>query len=331
MNIEESKLKNILNEFSNKKILVIGDLMLDHYIIGDVKRISPEAPVQVVKVDNEHFGPGGAANVANNIKSLGAVPFVIGTVGDDSNAEKLYSIFQKQGISNNGIFINKNQPTTQKTRVIARHQHLIRIDFENLDELSDDLTHKIKEYFKKIVKEVDAIIIQDYNKGMLSKNLIKFILKTSNKNKKIIGVDPKVYNFLEYQNATLFKPNKQEVANNLNIEIKNEEDLLFAAKRLKQRIKCAYLVITLGEEGLFVYENEETYWKIPTFSQEVYDVSGAGDTVICALVLAMVSGCDIKTSSIIANHAAGVVCGKVGAAAASPEEIILSFKKWNKS
>ena len=329
MNIEEDKLQNILNEFKNKTILVIGDLMLDHYIIGDVERISPEAPVQVVKAENEKYGLGGAANVANNVKSLGATPIVIGSVGDDSNGQKVRDIFKKNDISDEGIFINKNQPTTQKTRVIARHQQLIRIDFENSNELSSELYKEIENYIEQIIPDIDGIILQDYNKGLLSKSLIKFILKVANQNKKIIVVDPKTKNFFEYINATIFKPNRQEVERNLNIDIKDDKDLLFAAKALIQKINCLYLVITLGEKGMFVYDNKHRYWKIPTFSQEVYEVSGAGDTVISTLVLAKASGCDIKTASIIANHAAGVVCGKVGVATASPEEIILSFKKWN--
>jgi rfaE bifunctional protein kinase chain/domain len=331
MNIEENKLQSILNEFTNKKILVFGDLMLDHYIIGDVERISPEAPVQVVKIEKERFSLGGAANVANNIKSLGATPIVLGTIGNDSNGEKLRHIFLNQGIADDGIFINENQPTTQKTRVIARHQHLLRIDFENTNGLSEELNHKIEDYIKKIIPTADAVILQDYNKGLLSQELIRFTLEIANKNKKIIGVDPKTKHFFDYKNATIFKPNKLEMAKNLNTEIKDDEDLISAASRLKHRIHCTYIIITLGEDGMFIYEDKEKSWKIPTFSQEVYDVSGAGDTVISTLILAMASGCDIRTASIIANHAAGVVCGKVGVATVSPEEIILSFKRWNES
>ncbi|MEA3476401.1 MAG: D-glycero-beta-D-manno-heptose-7-phosphate kinase [Candidatus Cloacimonadota bacterium] len=325
MNIQEDKLHNILNEFKNKKILVIGDLMLDHYIIGDVERISPEAPVQIVKAENEKFGLGGAANVANNIKSLGATPIVIGAVGNDLNGQKVLDIFKKNNILAKGIFKDKNQPTTQKTRVIARHQQLLRIDFENPDELSSDLYKKIENYIEQIIPDIDGIILQDYNKGLLSKSLIRFILKIANKNEKIIGVDPKTKNFFEYTNATIFKPNRYEVEKNLNIDIKNEEDLLSAARILIQKVNCSYLVITLGENGMFICDNKRKHWKIPTFSQEVYEVSGAGDTVISTLVLAKAAGCDIKTASIIANHAAGAVCGKVGVAIVSQEEIILSF------
>ncbi len=331
MNVEEDKIRNILNEFKNKRILVIGDLMLDHYIIGDVERISPEAPVQVVKAENEKYGLGGAANVANNIKSLGATPLIIGTIGDDSNGQKIREIFLKNDISDEGIFINKDQPTTQKTRVIARHQQLIRIDFENTNELSTELYREIENFIEQVIPDIDGIILQDYNKGFLSKSLIKFVLKIANKNEKTVGVDPKTKNFFEYTNATIFKPNRQELEKNLNIDIKDDEDLLSAAEILIQKVNCSYLVITLGEKGMFVYDNKRRHWKIPTFSQEVYEVSGAGDTVISTLVLAKVTGSDIKTASIIANHAAGIVCGKVGITTVTPEEIILSFKRWNES
>ncbi|MBC8382243.1 MAG: D-glycero-beta-D-manno-heptose-7-phosphate kinase [Candidatus Cloacimonetes bacterium] len=331
MNIEESILKKIFESIKTKKILVVGDIMLDHYIIGDVDRISPEAPVQVVKVEEEKFGPGGAANVAQNIKALGAEPLIIGTVGNDQSGEKLKQIFRENNISDEGIFTNTLHPTTQKTRVIARNQQLVRIDFEKDDEIDKDVLKAIKKYAEKIVPEIDGIILQDYNKGLLTKELIHLFTSLAQKNNKFIGVDPKAKNFLEYQNVTFFKPNKHEAEKNLQYEIKSEEDLKIVAQKLINKLNCSYVVITLGSKGMFVYDNQNNNWQIPTFSQEVYDVSGAGDTVISTLMLAITADCDIKTASIIANHAAGVVCGKVGAATASPAEIITSFKKWNES
>jgi len=331
MNIEESILKKIFETITSKKILVVGDLMLDHYIIGDVDRISPEAPVQVVKVETEKFGPGGAANVAQNIKALGAEPIIIGTVGNDQSGEKLKQIFRENDISDEGIFTNTHHPTTQKTRVIARNQQLVRIDFEKDDEIEEEVLKEIEKYAEEIIPEIDGIILQDYNKGLLTKELIHLFTSLAQKHNKFIGVDPKAKNFFEYQNVTFFKPNRHEAEKNLQYDIKSDEDLKIVAQKLIDKLNCSYVVITLGSNGMFICDNQNNSWQIPTFSQEVYDVSGAGDTVISMLMLAITASCDIKTASIIANHAAGVVCGKVGAATASPAEIITSFKKWNES
>lgn len=328
MKITESLLKDILAKFSEKKILIIGDIMLDNYIIGDVDRISPEAPVQVVKVEQEEFRLGGAANVANNIKSLGAMPLLVGRVGNDAAGKQVLSLLDAKDISTQGIFINDSYPTTRKSRVIARHQHLLRIDFENTDDLSHTFEQTIKEYIAKLMPEVDGVILQDYNKGMLSQSVIKSIIKLSSRHKKIIGVDPKAQNFFEYKNVTLFKPNRREISQNLNVVLQTNDELVDAVKRLQKKLTCKYVVVTLGEKGAFVYQQDDQHWQIPTFSQEVYDVSGAGDTVISTLILCLASGCDIRTAAIIANHAAGVVCGKVGVATASPNEIMHSFRRW---
>ena len=331
MNIKESDLNKIFELIPSKKILVVGDLMLDHYIIGDVERISPEAPVQVVKVDKEKFGPGGAANVAQNIKALGAEPIIIGTVGDDQSGNQLRKIFRENSISDEGIFLNSLHPTTQKTRVIARNQQLVRIDFEKDDEIDGEVFRKIKNFAEKIVPDIDGIILQDYNKGLLTKELIHLFTSLAQKHKKFIGVDPKAKNFFEYKNVTFFKPNKNEAEKNLQYEIKSGDDLKLVAQKLINKLNCSYIVITLGSKGMFICDNQNKSWQIPTFSQEVYDVSGAGDTVISTLMLAITANCDIKTASIIANHAAGVVCGKVGAATVSPQEILRSLKDWNES
>ncbi len=331
MHIDEQKLKDILTKIQSKKILVVGDLMLDHYIIGDVDRISPEAPVQVVKVDKEKFGPGGAANVAQNIKALGAEPFIIGTVGDDQSGNQLRQIFRDNNISDEGIFSNSLRPTTQKTRVIARNQQLVRIDFEKDDEIDGEVFHEIEKYAQKIIPLIDGIILQDYNKGLLTKDLIHLFTSLAQTHDKFIGVDPKAKNFFEYKNITFFKPNKNEAEKNLQYEIKSDEDLKIVAQKLMDKLSCKYVVITLGSKGMFICDDQNQSWQIPTFSQEVYDVSGAGDTVISTLMLAITANCDIKTASIIANHAAGVVCGKVGAATASPKEILRSFREWNES
>ncbi len=196
MDVSLEKLKKILKKFSGKKLIVIGDLMLDHYIFGDVERISPEAPVQVVHVDNEKYCPGGAANVSMNIKSLLATPIVVGTIGKDISGDKLKNIFLENNISTDGIFIDNDKPTIKKTRVIARNQHLLRIDFEKIKYEHDKIQEKILDFLTQNINDTDAIILQDYNKGLLSKNLIKKIILIANKNNVIIAADPKKKNFL---------------------------------------------------------------------------------------------------------------------------------------
>ena len=328
MEISLENLKKILDSFSQKKIIVIGDLMLDHYIFGDVSRISPEAPVPVVNASGEKHCLGGAANVSNNIKSLSATPLTIGTIGQDANGTIVKTLFAESRISTEGIFFAANKPTIKKTRIVARNQHLLRIDFENPEYNHHEIEKEILNYIKKIISTVDGVILQDYNKGLLSKNLIKKIIKLANENDVIISVDPKNTNFFEYKNISLFKPNKIEVEKSFGHEIQNDKDLITAAEKLIKKLNARYLLITLGKDGMFIYNQSGEYWTIPTFSQEVYDVSGAGDTVISTLTLALCSGCDIRTASIIANHAAGVVCGKIGAASVTTEEIINSFHNW---
>ncbi|MEA2104059.1 MAG: D-glycero-beta-D-manno-heptose-7-phosphate kinase [Candidatus Cloacimonadota bacterium] len=328
MEISLENLKKILDSFSQKKIIVIGDLMLDHYIFGDVSRISPEAPVPVVNASGEKHCLGGAANVSNNIKSLSATPLTIGTIGQDANGTIVKTLFAESRISTEGIFLAANKPTIKKTRIVARNQHLLRIDFENPKYNHHEIEKEILNYIKKIISTVDGVILQDYNKGFLSKNLIKKIIKLANENDVIISVDPKNTNFFEYKNISLFKPNKIEVEKSFGHEIQNDKDLITAAEKLIKKLNARYLLITLGKDGMFIYNQSGEYWTIPTFSQEVYDVSGAGDTVISTLTLALCSGCDIRTASIIANHAAGVVCGKIGAASVTTEEIINSFHNW---
>jgi len=327
--MELKKTKEILKNFDNKRIMVIGDLMLDQYIFGNVSRISPEAPVQVLEVQNEKLGLGGAANVSNNIKSLGATPVVLGIVGNDIEGNKIKKLFKERKIDTLGIFQSEQKPTIQKKRIIARNQQLIRIDYEKKDHITPKMENKLINFIKQNISELDAIILQDYNKGLLTKNLIQITTELASRNNVLVGVDPKKDNFFSYKNVTLFKPNRAETETNLNIKISDTESLLLAAKNITKKIDSEYLIITLGEKGLFVYEQDGSHTSIPTFTQEVYDVTGAGDTVISSLMLALATGCNIVEAATIANHAAGVVCEKVGAKPATRQEIISSFKLWN--
>lgn len=326
MNIKKTELEDIFNNFHKKKILVIGDLMLDHYIFGTVDRISPEAPVPVINVRNEEFRLGGAANVANNIKSLGAEPIPIGIIGNNQIGEKIAQLFENMHISTKGLFRIDNRPTTQKIRLIAHQQQVARVDFEEIEDISDKLADEIIAFIKENIDTIDGIIVQDYNKGLLTENLITQLIDISNDNTKLIAVDPKAKNFFSYKDVTVFKPNNSEFRHNMNITSDNKDAFISAGRDLMKRVNCQYLVITQGQDGLTVFKRDDTYFCIPTFAQQVYDVSGAGDTIISTLTLSLLANCSIRKSAIIANHAAGVACGKLGVQPVYQEEIVNSFR-----
>ncbi len=304
--------KELKKNFSEKKILVIGDLMLDHYIWGKVERISPEAPVPVVNVHHREFHLGGAANVVSNIFSLGATPYLIGLVGEDKNGMRIKDILQKKNISTSYLIEDASRPTTVKTRVIAHNQQVVRVDREDRSWISSEMEKKVFQKYKSVIQNVDAVILEDYNKGFLTDTLIKNIMQTAKSKGKFVAVDPKYKNFFSYVGCTLFKPNFAEFSSNMKLIQKVDEQ--GKAEKLLKKLKAEYLILTKGEKGLSVYQKgvDESF-NIPTFAKKVYDVSGAGDTVIAALVLSFICGVDIKQSAFIANHAASIACSQVGA------------------
>ena len=318
-------LKEILSRFSSKRLLVIGDIMLDQYIWGRVERISPEAPVPVLDVQKEEYRLGGAANVALNLKALEAEVFLCGYVGKDEAGDRLLALLDEKGIDTGSIVVDNKRPTTRKTRIGATTQQIVRIDYENRQDVSAGIEKKIIAKITKLLSKVDAVIFEDYNKGLLTENIISETIRSANKMGIPVTVDPKQKNFFQYKNVTIFKSNYSELQKNLGVIFENEAEFEARSRMLQTKMKCRYLVVTRGEKGLFIFSDKSKIHKIPTFAREVYDVSGAGDTVISALTLAFSCGCDIETSAIIANHAAGIVCGKMGTATASLEEIKVSY------
>jgi rfaE bifunctional protein kinase chain/domain len=310
--IEEQRLKELKTKFYHKKIAVIGDMMLDCYFWGDVKRISPEAPVPVVEVADEFYRFGGAANVALNIIKLGGVPIPIGLIGKDNDGRIFSSLIDEAQITNEGLFVDENRPTTAKVRVIAHTQHVVRIDKESKEDISHGTEQKLFEFLEKKIDDLDGIILQDYNKGVLTASLIKKIITLANRKKKLITVDPKFNNFFEYKNVTVFKPNKKEAGDKLSMKIIDDKDVSFAGKELLQRLNSQYVLLTLGEEGIAVFEKGKEEKRMPTKARKVADVSGAGDTVISTLTMALAAGADIVEASFLANYAAGIVCEEVG-------------------
>ncbi len=302
-----SELIGILNSFKGKNILVIGDIMLDKYIWGKVERISPEAPVQIVNVEKEDYLPGGAANVANNISALNGNAFMVGIVGKDNEANILLEELKKRNINTNGIFTDNSKPTTQKVRILGQKQQLLRMDYEKRDYLNKEMENNILNFIKEKISKIDAIIISDYAKGVITKNLIDQIKSIANS--KIIVVDPKPKHKDFYKDVSLVTPNLKETKE----MVEKEEDLV---KELNTTI-----LITKGEKGMSLYEKDGNITNIPTKAKEVYDVSGAGDTVVATLVLALSSNATPKQAANLANHAAGITVGKVGTSTVSIREI----------
>jgi rfaE bifunctional protein kinase chain/domain len=315
----------ILNGFATKKVLVLGDVMLDHYIWGKVDRISPEAPVPVVDVQKEEYRLGGAANVALNLKALGADVYLCGVVGNDEAGRQIIAGLAEHKINADAMITDFKRPTTRKTRIGAVNQQIVRIDHENRIDVSNEIENRVMQQLELLMATVDAVVIEDYNKGLLTQSVIEQTILLAHKNNKLVTVDPKQKNFFLYTKADVFKPNYSEMQKNLGLIFETEADFESQAWLLKARMDCKYLVITRGEKGLYVFAEDNKVHHIPTFAREVYDVSGAGDTVISALTLSLCEGCDIETAAVIANHAAGIVCGKMGTATVTIEEIVQSY------
>ncbi|MCW8806265.1 MAG: D-glycero-beta-D-manno-heptose-7-phosphate kinase [Ignavibacteriaceae bacterium] len=312
VDISNKRLDELKKSFDGKRIAVVGDMMLDGYYWGDVKRISPEAPVPVLEVEDEFFRFGGAANVAYNILTLGGIPVPVGVIGNDTYGQIFSSLIKEKKIEDEGIIIDNERPTTTKTRIIADNQHIVRIDKESKAYISSKIEEKISIFLASTIDNLDGIILQDYNKGVLTPSLISKIISIANKKNILITVDPKFDNFFEYKNVTVFKPNRKETETVLGTRIKDDEDISSAGRNLLHKLNSKYVLLTLGEGGIAVFEKDDKERRMPTKARKVADVSGAGDTVISTLTIGLAAGADIYEACYLANYAAGVVCGEVG-------------------
>ncbi len=301
-------------------ILVVGDLMIDHYLWGDCERISPEAPVQVVDVKKEESLLGGAGNLANNLLSLGAKVSIASVVGDDEGGEWLKERLKQRGIDIISLVKESGRKTTKKSRVIAYNHQIVRVDKESRKEISQNSSKEILDAIKDKIEEFDLVLLSDYNKGVLIPDLIQDIIALANWYNKPIFVDPKGSDYSKYLGATLITPNKKEASIATNIEIVDENSLQKAGKKLLSDLNLEYAFITLSQDGMAIFSKKITT-KIPTIAREVFDVTGAGDSVLAALGYGYAKGMDIKSAANFANAAAAVVVSKVGSATATIEEI----------
>lgn len=308
------ELETLFQQFNHKKIIVLGDVMVDAYMWGKVDRISPEAPVPVVAVKKKDHRLGGAANVAMNLKELGAEPMLFSVIGTDIEADLLCDILTESGISTQFLHKSNSRPTTVKTRVISGHQHMLRIDHETTETLNNQDRQLVIDQFEKHVGEADAVIIEDYDKGVLSEAVIaKVVEAAKSKGKKVI-VDPKKKNFMAYRNVDVMKPNLKELREGLKIDLPGEfsiDSVKKAAQELRSHLQLETALITLSENGIYIGSDTEEH-HIEAHIRDIYDVSGAGDTVISIAALVLACGASIKLAAEVANLGGGLVCEKVG-------------------
>ncbi len=311
--------REILQRFKGKRILVIGDFMVDEYIKGTVERISPEAPVPVVEARGVTLKPGGAANVVANVVALGGHAIPLGIVGDDEAGERLRELLQNTGVETDTLITDTSRPTTRKTRIIAGSQQLLRVDWESRDYLPEEIERKVLSFLSSHYREFDAVIISDYGKGVITRAL--FTLTGKIKEEVPIFLDPKEKNFPIYTDVTAMTPNIKETSQAVGVVPATEEETEKAGKLLIERYKLDYSVITRSEKGLSIITKDETK-HIPTRAKQVFDVTGAGDTVISAFALSIAAGATPFEAGEIANLAAGIVVGKLGTATVTVEEIL---------
>ena len=326
--LTEKRLWELLGNFRGKRLAVIGDLMLDRYYWGSVHRVSPEAPVPVVEVDTESVRFGGAANVANNIQALGGKAFLIGLVGDDHPGSMFKKMLTDGGLDPGGIVIDESRPTTIKTRVIAAGQHVVRIDNESKQDCAEFFRARLIDVVRSNMASLDGVIIEDYNKGVVTRELIHEVIAAAAEYGKPVTVDPKFNNFFEYKNVTVFKPNRREVEEAVGGKLRTIEDVDRAGKQLLRTLGAAHVLLTRGEEGMSLYSADGAVRHLPTTAEVVQDVSGAGDTVIATLTMGLVAGGNITESCILANCAGGVVVGAVGIVPVLPGQLLESALRW---
>lgn len=326
----KEKIFQLFDSFKKLKILVIGDVMLDAYILGTADRISPEAPVPIVSVKERNNRLGGAANVAVNIKSLGAEPIICSVIGKDEKSNELIQLMKSQNISTHGIIKSAERKTTTKFRIIANHMQILRVDEEITNDLSDSDESELLKVVKNILNSnsIDAVIFQDYNKGVLTENIISEVIDLSTKYQIVTAVDPKKNNFLAFKNATFFKPNLKEIREGLNLSVdpRKKSSLEEAAQILHEKLNVKYIMVTLSELGVFIslknHTNDFSVIKLPAHVRSIADVSGAGDTVIATATICLALKQPPECIATLSNLSGGLVCEELGVVPINKEKFL---------
>ena len=325
-------MKDLFNSFNDKKIMIVGDMMLDIYMKGKVERISPEAPVPIVAVTETFSRLGGAANVAQNLKTLGSEPILCSIVGNYEKANELLNAMTEQNMIVDGIIKSDERITTRKVRIISNNAQMLRVDTEDTFDLTEKEYRLLMDRVNDIINKenIDGIILQDYNKGVLTEKVIRDVIALANEKNIPVGVDPKKKNFLAYQNVTFFKPNLKELREGLDIGSKDDsiEEIVKAVDRLQAELKCRYIMTTLSERGVLIKDyNTNTYHHIPAHLRKIADVSGAGDTVLSVAILCLVCQQDAYNIAALSNLAGGIVCEELGAVPINRERLLEESKK----
>jgi len=328
MTLTRKRADQLISGFTGKSVLVLGDLMLDQFIWGKVRRISPEAPVPVVEVAKETYHLGGAGNVAANIKALGGTPIPVGLVGEDFAAGQLKSLLSTSGIEASGLLAAPERPTTVKTRIVAHSQQIVRADRESKAALTAENNASLAAAFLKWLPSAGAVVVSDYDKGVVNRALLSEVLPAAKRAGIPVLLDPKVHHADYYKPITLITPNHREAELLTGMTIESQEQLEQAGRKLLEKFDCPYALITRGEEGMSLFFPGGSH-HLPTFAREVFDVTGAGDTVIATLALAQAGGASMEESATLANHAAGLAVGKVGTATVNPAELLADFDSRN--
>jgi len=323
-NFEAKLLKQYIDRFAQAGVLVIGDIIMDEFVWGDVSRISPEAPVPVVEVKQETKMLGGAANVIHNIAMLGAKPILCGIIGEDSIGQEILNKIDQMGCITDGIIMEQDRPTSVKTRVVAHSQQIVRFDREIKKDIGTETIERLISFIGKNLNNVEAIVVADYGKGVISARLMRSLrdlVKSDTDGSVIIAVDPKTGKFKYYQGVDVITPNHHEAGTFCRFKIVDEESLIRAGRKMLDDLNCRSVLITQGKDGMTLFENGGEITHIPTFAKKVFDVTGAGDTVIGTFSLGLASGLDLKAAAVLSNFAAGIVVGEVGTSAVRAEDL----------
>jgi len=324
-NYSSDEINGYIDKFADTNVLVIGDIILDEFLWGDVSRISPEAPVPVVEVNQETKMLGGAANVVNNIYSLGGHVSLCGVIGDDNTGLELLRTMQEMNLNTDGIITEPQRCTSIKSRIVANNQQVVRFDRETQKDLQPETIEKLIDFIKTKKEKLNAIVVEDYGKGVISAPLMKALRDVVLDSNIFIAVDPKEDNFEYYQDVDILTPNQHEAGAFCKVKIVDEKTLIEVGNKMIEKLNCQSVLITQGKDGMTLFEKGKDPCHIPTKAKKVFDVSGAGDTVISTLCLGMSAALDLKTSAFISNFAAGIVCGEVGTSVVKAEDLKYSI------